>query len=207
MTRHSLKVGGGLRASAILVSVTLAACLQDYDQFDFGAGGAPTTSSTDASTGSSSGSFGSTASSSAGSTANSTASSTANSTVSSTASSTATSSSSSGGVVLVDCFGDTCDVSAGEVCCVDNAAMGSCSMGGCASGEYPIECDEQADCPGEVCCVNKNGSAIDDVSCSFDCVGPNEDLICSSTDPCPAMEGMCLPEAELPLGYMNCDTP
>ena len=207
MTNNSPRGGHGLGTLTIVASVALVGCLQDYDQFDFGAGGAPTTS-TDASTGSSSGSFGSTANSSgstANSTAASTASSTAGSTAGSTAASTATSSSSSGGGVLVACFGDTCDVSAGEVCCVQNAAMGGCQQGSCGGSDIPITCDEQADCPGEVCCVNKNGANIDDVSCSFNCIGQDEDLICSATDPCPSMDGVCQPNADLPSPYQNCD--
>ena len=188
-----------LRNGFIVAALVAGGCTQDYDEFQFGAGGAGATSSGGA--GPTSTTTGATSTTGTTTTSSSTTTATSSTT---TTTSTATTSTGMGGMgpVTVDCAGSTCYISAGEVCCADGAT-GACESGTCQSGgDIPVSCDEQADCPGAICCVFKSGGNVDSVQCASNCQGNNADPLCSVAEPC-AMS-TCTAEPDLPAGFMSC---
>lgn len=208
-------VAGLSRGVWWLLPVLLFGCLQDYDQFEFGAGGAPSTSSaggagpgsTTGGVTTATGTSGSTTTSGGTTTTSTTSTTTTSATTTSATTTAATTTTGMGGmgpVVEVACFGSDCNVDAGEVCCVANAAMGSCEAAPCdTGGDIPISCDSQDDCGGDICCVHFSQGDVVAVDCAANCNGQNVDPLCSATDPC--QFGTCVPHADLPGGYMYCD--
>lgn len=214
MPRPSMNISSRWRSFSWLLPVVSVGCLQDYDQFEFGAGGAPATTISAGGAGpattttgvtTATGTSGATTSSTT--TSSTTASSTTATTTTAATTTVATTTTGVGGMgpgVVVDCFGADCDVDGGEVCCVANAAMGACEAAPCDSGgDIPISCDSQADCPGEICCVHFFQGDVTSVECSANCSGQNADPLCSASDPC--QFGLCVPHADLPGGYLYCD--
>jgi hypothetical protein len=177
------------------LTLTLAACTQSYDSFDF-AGGAPVTGggTTTTAAGGSGGIDGTGGSGAVGPVGGNGG---------------APSVGGSGGeggmpvVQEVPCGnGGTCD--GGDVCCVseNGSTNGSC-QGSCNPGnEASLGCNEPSDCPDGVCCLVFNGRDYDAAECKARC-GANDQEICDpeTSEPC---VGDCEQVADLPAGYKTC---
>jgi hypothetical protein len=189
-------------------ALAASGCLQDYDQFEFGGGGAPATTSAETTgpgpvtTGT--GQTNTTVTSTVGPTTTNTTN-TTNTTAQTTTASTTMASTSSGPIgPTVDCDGNTCDIGAGETCCIDGSQNGACTQGSCGN-DIPVTCDEQADCGGQICCLFEDGSGTLSVECASDCSGADEDPICGgAADPACANPTICEPAPELPAGWESC---
>lgn len=178
-------------------TLTLTACTQSYDSFDF-AGGAPaaggsTSTNGAGSPGGSDGTGGSGGTDPAGG---------------------------SGGVPSTGGMGQggmpavsevpcgsagACDLAGGDVCCIsqNGSTDGSCD-GSCNPGnEASLACNEPSDCSGgDVCCLVFSGSDYDAAECKASCSGSDE-VICDpeTSEPC---SGSCQQVADLPAGFKTC---
>ena len=195
-----------LVSSAFAVTLATAGCLQDYDEFQFGAGGAGSTATgATAAPGPTSGP-GQTTTTTNGPTTTSGPTTTTNTTnTTNTVASTTMASTTSGGP-LVDCGGDTCDVSAGETCCWDSGGQnGICTQGACGN-DITIECDEAADCDGgEICCLHETNGNTDSVLCETMCNGFDNDPLCGGDgDAACANPTNCTDVDDLPGGFQSC---
>ncbi len=190
-----------------VAAVTVGAgCLQDYDSFEFGEGGTPNTGGAGPTSTAGPGSSNTTGAGSPTSSGQTTTGSGPTTAVS-TGASTAMSSSTGGTGPFIECGGETCDVSLNQVCCVDSPGSASCEVGGCSGNDVPVECDEQADCPGEICCVFETGGSPDSIECSPTCDGQSQDPICmGSGDPICMTPTMCVQSPDLPSGYEYCQS-
>lgn len=177
-------------------ALALVACTQDYGQFGFGGGG------TGASTSSSS------TTSTTGTTTTTTSSGGGEGGAGGATTTTTTSSGGGAGgappTVSVDCDGNACDVDGTQRCCWDNGNdQGTCEADGNCGGDIPIECDEQSDCPGQVCCVDRSGNTVNGVTCVNNCTGQSRP-ICEEGNAASCMGTTCQPQDGLPDGYFTC---
>lgn len=107
-------------------------------------------------------------------------------------------------VVSVDCDGTACDVDAPQRCCWSNADdQGTCQADGVCTGQIPIECDEQSDCPGQICCVNRSGNQVQSVTCVNNCSGQSR-RICEEGNAASCTGSTCQSQGGLPDGYFSC---
>ncbi|NUP09018.1 MAG: hypothetical protein HOW73_23455 [Polyangiaceae bacterium] len=189
-----------MRYLPLAVFVLGLGCTNDYDQFTFG-GGSPGTGGTPG-TGGSSGPTG------GQSTSNGGAPSTGGE---GGMGGTPTTDGGMGGMpgtggmppgVEVPCGGETCNVDAGEECCIDNdgAPFGTCKSN-CAGFEASLECNEPADCPGQLCCLDDSGGNLDGSHCGDFC---GDEELCDPANP-DCGGGDCVQHPDLPDGYFFCD--
>lgn len=184
--------------------LTTAGCLQDYDDFSFGAGGAPPTTSagTTSGPGPTTTGTGTTVTGTATVTSTTTNTVTTN-TVTTNTVTTAMSSSTGMPGTIVDCDGMDCDVSSNN-CCIDGSQNGSCGGGNCGN-DIDVECDEHADCPGQICCLFENNGDTVSVECAATCDGFDADPICGNAgDPACQDPTTCTDVDDLPGGYQSC---
>jgi hypothetical protein len=100
-----------------------------------------------------------------------------------------------------------------EICCLDPSIPSSTCAAltaatDCANGGgVPIECDDQTDCPGRVCCGTQQFGNYTYVRCQSSCNGTNEVRFCDPllpvADQCASPFATCVPSALL-LGYYVC---
>ncbi|MCA9630823.1 MAG: hypothetical protein KC766_24305, partial [Myxococcales bacterium] len=142
---------------------------------------------------------------------------------------------SGGGPVSVDCLSRSCSLDGNptSACCFERARDGSSARAACVSGppendgclttdtdqQTRIECQSNADCPGQVCCgfrrdVNQTAYYVE-VRCADSCdsYGP-EIPICDpahGNGECPEIDTQnglvqlnCVQSQLLPLGYFVC---
>ena len=101
----------------------------------------------------------------------------------------------------VECGSTSCDIAAGQGCCVQGGGGGTCTQSTvCATTGFFLACDSSSQCNnGQVCCFNigtTNGS-----QCEATCAGA---VLCS-----PGVQGDCSGakqclSATLPPGYHSC---
>lgn len=108
-------------------------------------------------------------------------------------------------VVDVPC-GDgvgVCNVDAGESCCIpqDGASTGTCKNS-CQGNEASLDCNEPADCPGQICCLNDSGPDWDSSRCQDDCF---DEVLCDPQNPDCGQFDDCIPHPDMPPGYFYCD--
>jgi hypothetical protein len=83
--------------------------------------------------------------------------------------------------VIQDCKGETCDLVAGEVCCMDGMDRDGCAMSssGCA---VVLDCDGPEDCAeGERCCGGRDGN-----HCGSTC---SDLVVCHDHRDCEGVDG------------------
>ena len=176
-----------VRTRAFIAALSMVACTQSYDSFDF-AGGAPATGGSPPTTG---GGGSSTGGSDGTGGAGGVEPSGGNGGIPS-----AGGNGGEGGtppVLEVPCgSGGACDVSGGDVCCIDEGGStdGDCG-GSCNPGnEASLECNEPSDCTnGDSCCLVFNGSDYDTAECKTTC-GVTDEEICGPED-LRALHGNC----------------
>lgn len=207
--RAVLGLGSGVGVVATLVAT---ACTEDFTQFQFtgeggqgattvGVGGAPATTT-----------GGTTTTSTGNTTSNTTGATTTGATTTSTtaATTTAATTTTGGGPIDIPCgTGGTCDVDASEHCCIAKAgsANGTCATSSCNGSQAQLECNEPADCPGELCCIDKPSDFVDS-ACDPACDGGDDIQACSGNGTaCMKADGgsgVCSQISGLPTGYLGC---
>jgi len=120
----------------------------------------------------------------------------------------------------VDCCTTTCPARTSD-CCVQDPGYGypktfTCETPadpkGCsAKGDIPVLCDEAADCPGEICCGQKNAyDQYQYVVCAKNCGGANQRIFCNPSDPtneCASIPGYTCQMSTIIPGYYVCLPP
>ena len=95
---------------------------------------------------------------------------------------------------IQDCGDETCDLEAGEVCCMDGVARGECgSEAECGDGF--MTCDGPEDCAeGSLCCGELSGNV-----CGTDC----DLVVCHDSDDCEGLEDtpVCRESAFVEMNY------
>lgn len=185
----------------VAATLTMVACTQSYDSFDF-AGGSPATGGSPPTNGASA-PGGSDGTGGSGGVVDPNG---GNGGVPSTGGMGTGGEGGTPPVLEVPCgSGGTCDLGAGDVCCIsengdtDGSCDGSCNPG----NEASLECNEPSDCPGDdVCCLVFNGSDYDAATCKASCEGTDE-VVCDpeTSEPC---SGSCQQVADLPAGFKTC---
>ncbi|HTJ81716.1 MAG TPA: hypothetical protein VL400_08315, partial [Polyangiaceae bacterium] len=131
-------------------------------------------------------------------TSSTTSATTATTTTSSTTA--ATTATTSGGGLTIDCDGTPCDISGGDVCCVDKNDQTATCKASCTGNETDVTCSQPADCPGQICC-GTGGFPYSQVQCQDDCTGGT--TLCepgvTNCDPL-----SCGQSGYLPDGYFVC---
>jgi hypothetical protein len=182
----------------------LVACTQDYGQFGFGGGGtgASTSSSTTTTTSTTTGTNTTTSTSSGGGEGG------AGGTTTTTTTSSGGGMGGSGGappVVSVDCDGTPCVVEGSQRCCWNNGdGEGTCKADGVCTGQVPIECDEQSDCPGQICCANRQAGNLQSITCVNNCSTGQNRRICEAGNAQSCTSGSCQQVPGAPDGYFSC---
>lgn len=107
-------------------------------------------------------------------------------------------------VVEVPC-GDgvpPCDIGAGESCCIDNnGASGGTCKSNCQGNEAALDCNEPADCPGQLCCLEAGGGDVSFSRCEDSC---SDETICDPANP-DCGGNSCVQHPDMPPGYFYCD--
>jgi hypothetical protein len=176
-----------------LAVMTIVACTQSYDDFDFsgattahGGSGGTTTTSHSGGTHQGGGGTGGTAQGGTGGTPTGGA---------------------GGGGDSVSCGQTTCDTSDGTVCCLEQSGpAASCEASGpCNSGFTEVHCDGPEDCPGQFCCgtyQNQNFTVLD---CEASCGTAGHIIICTGNGHvCPGGPSHCHVSSHLGDPYETC---
>jgi len=110
--------------------------------------------------------------------------------------------SSEAGPATIECGATACDIAAGQGCCIQGGASGTCTQSTvCATTGFFLACDSSSQCAGgQVCCFDigvTNGS-----QCESTCAGA---ILCSPgvQGDCPGAKPNCV-AATLPPGYHSC---
>jgi hypothetical protein len=120
----------------------------------------------------------------------------------------------------VDCGAGspTCSIANGGCCWSSFQLFGSCSQnGGCPGNATQILCQLPSDCPGQICCANRNSSQspYDLLECVDQCDLPSR-VVCDPMNPdCPLLpngmggmvQSVCKASQLLPQGYYVCSLP
>ena len=116
--------------------------------------------------------------------------------------------------VLVQCGEGMCDVSDGNVCCINNALGSSCiAEDQCLPDNVAASCDDPFDCEGgDVCCgFVDNSSYYEEIRCASACNWPDRTMCTPGGPACAQIftggmlqDAVCAQSSILPLGYLVC---
>lgn len=106
----------------------------------------------------------------------------------------------------VPCGPVECPVGTGSVCCMGDGPPTCEETTDCGGGETTIHCNGPEDCPrGETCCGQLDNFEYEEIICEESCGGGGEVVMCDpdAADPCPGPDD-CQPSMILPPGYFTC---
>ena len=112
----------------------------------------------------------------------------------------------------MQCDDGPCNVSEGNVCCLQATGSTRVQEDACGALGAPVECDDPFDCEGgTVCCGHTDGGLYDEIRCDSECEWPNRTLCTLGGPPCEPIPGdngpiatQCEQSSALPAGYFVC---
>lgn len=217
---HRTVAVGGVIFSMAALTAACGADVEDLFQKEDGTGGASTTSGKGATTGSSHAGPGNTTNTGPGSTTSGPTTTSNSTTVGPTTVVSSAESTTSSGGTTVACGIQSCAIDQGGCCYNNGIHLGNCSVSGnCFGNDTQILCAQQSDCPGQICCGQRNGpnDPYDQLSCVDDCQ-LNSLYVCNIANgnaDCPAydfgggniVQSICSDSTLLPDGYSVCKLP